>query len=110
MPLPVAPANRLLQAAFGASGLPPPRAAVHSNSPSFTRSMVGSSDGLALVSQAQAQADERSGLFRRVRVVMPGAARAIGAMIRGVGQPTPDLVAVLDALWSAATSGKYRSR
>lgn len=106
LPLPESPASRLLHAAHVACGLPAPRAAVRSNSPTFTRTMVAGSDWLALTPQAQAQEDERSGLYRRVPVALPGGSRAVGATTRRVDRPSPDLAAVVDALQAAAASGK----
>lgn len=102
MPLPGAPANELLYAAHAACGVAAPRAAVHSNSPMFTRSMLANNDLLAVAPFGQSLEDEASGLFRRVAVALPGSARAIGATVREIGQPSPDLLAVLEAMRTAA--------
>lgn len=102
LPLPGTPANELIGAAHAACGLAPPRAALHSNSPMFTRSMLATSDLLAVAPREQSLEDEASGLFRRVPIALPGATRPIGVALRETGQPSPDLLGVLGAMRHAA--------
>lgn len=96
------PASAALLRVFTTAGLSPPSATLQANSPSLTRAMVLQTDRLAITSRCQAMAEERSGQLRIVPVDLPATNRPIGMVIRSIGEPSPDLQAVLDALRAAA--------
>lgn len=103
LPLPGTPANELICAAHAACGLAPPEATLHSNSAMFTRSMIATSNLLAVAPRDQALADEASGLFRRLPVALAGAPpRPIGVALREADDPSPSLLVVLSAMRDAA--------
>lgn len=102
VPLAGTPASAALRHAFASSGLEPPTSVLQANNAPFTRALVRDTDRLALTSRGQALEDERLGLFKLVPVVLPGTTRQIGIAVRDTGIPSPDLVAVLQALRDAA--------
>jgi len=102
LPLPGTPASELISTAHAACGLTAPVATLHSNSAMFTRSMLATSDLLAVAPRDQSLADEASGLFRRLPVALPGATRPVGAAVRASGQPSAGLLEVLGAMRDAA--------
>lgn len=104
MPLHCTPAITALRHAFACAGVPPPVPALHSNNAALTDAMLRGSDRLALTSRGQALHDERSGRVRRVPVELPGTDRPIGMAIRTLGEPSPDLAVVLDALRESAAA------
>jgi LysR family transcriptional regulator of gallate degradation len=96
------PAGAALERAFAGEGLAPPAGVLQASSMPFTHAMLRHTDRLALTSRGQAVDDERTGLFRRVPVRLPGTARPIGIAVRDTGAPSPDLAGVLQALREAA--------
>ena len=104
LPLHCAPAITALRHAFACAGVPPPVSALHSNNAALTDAMLRGSDRLALTSRGQALHDERIGRARRVPVELPGTDRPIGVAIRKMGEPSPDLAVILDALRESAAA------
>jgi DNA-binding transcriptional LysR family regulator len=103
VPLPGTPAATALEQAFALHGLNPPGEALQATGALFTRALVARTDFLALASSGQALEDERAGLLRVVPVGLPGMARAIGFAVRNVGDPSPDVAALLQELRSSAS-------
>jgi LysR family transcriptional regulator, regulator for genes of the gallate degradation pathway len=101
-PLQGTPASAALLRVFAAAGLSLPSATLQANSPSMTRAMVLQTNRLALTSRCQAMAEERGGQLRMVPVDLPATTRHIGMAIRSIGEPSPDLQVLQDALREAA--------
>ncbi|WP_119157811.1 LysR family transcriptional regulator [Caldimonas tepidiphila] len=107
VPLAGTPASVALHRAFASRGLPPPAGCLQANSPSLTRELVLQTDRLALSSRGQlgeAQGAGAGGLCI-VPVALPGTVRPIGAVIRSLGEPSPDLQAFLAELRAAVPAG-----
>jgi LysR family transcriptional regulator of gallate degradation len=102
VPLPGTPASAALERTFAAQGLAPPLGALQANSAAFTRALVRSTDRLALASRGQELEDESIGVLRIVPVRLAGTVRTIGVAVRSTGEPSPDLLVLLDALRDAA--------
>ena len=98
VPLKNTPARAALHDAFAAESLEPPGDALQATSTIFTRAIVGGSDHLALASIGEAQKDEAAGLLRIVPIKLQGAKRNIGIAVRAIGDLSPDLQALVEAL------------
>ncbi|WP_354003685.1 LysR substrate-binding domain-containing protein [Ramlibacter aurantiacus] len=98
VPLPNTPARAALERAFTAAGLAPPDDFVQATSSGFTRAIVSGTDYLAFASMGQARRDERAGILRVVPVPMSSTTRKIGIAMRSGGEPSPDLLALLESL------------
>lgn len=101
-PLHGSPAADVLMRVFKNAGVAPPSDRLQANSPSMTRALVLDSGRLALTSRSQVQAEERGGQIRIVPMALPETMRRIGMTTRAVGEPSPDLQAVQDALRESA--------
>jgi DNA-binding transcriptional LysR family regulator len=102
VPLDGTPASAALRRSFDAIGLAPPVGALQANGPGFTRAAIARTDRLALASRAQALQDAAAGHLRVVPVALPGTTRRIGLTTRSIGDPSPDLQALVAALRRAA--------
>jgi LysR family transcriptional regulator of gallate degradation len=98
VPLPATPARVALERVFAEQGLALPRDQLQATSAQFTRTIVAHTDHLALASRGQALEDERVGFLRIVPVVMGSMSREIGIALRGGGESSPDLRALVEAL------------
>lgn len=106
LPLPDTPAHAALLRAFDALRLAVPPGALRANSPGFTRATIAGTDRLALVSRGQALQDERAGWLRIVPVPLPGTMRPIGLCSRAIGDPSPELAALMTHLREAAAASR----
>lgn len=104
LPLPDTPAHAALRRAFEAFGLPLPAGALRANSPGFTRATIAGTDRLALASRGPASLEERAGRLRIVPVALPGTRRPIGLTVRAIGEPSPELAALIARLREAASA------
>ncbi|MEI7444102.1 MAG: LysR family transcriptional regulator, partial [Burkholderiales bacterium] len=103
LPLPGTPGHAALRRAFDALGLPPPAGGLLANSPGFTRATLADTDRLAIASRGHADLEARAGRLRIVPVALPGTRRAIGMTARAIGDPSPELAALMERLREAAT-------
>jgi LysR family transcriptional regulator of gallate degradation len=102
MPLAGTPSRELFERAFRAESSEPPITQVEANSPSIVRTLLLSSDRLALVSHRQIQHELRQGILAILPVAVKLAPRTIGiARLRNT-EPSPGMLALLDALREVA--------
>lgn len=101
-PLQATPANQALEKIFAEQGLQLPPARLRATSPNMTRALVLQSDHCALMSRAEALAEERRGAVAMVPITLPGTVRPIGLVRRAIGQPSPDLQLLLEVLEECA--------
>jgi LysR family transcriptional regulator of gallate degradation len=104
LPLPDTPAHAALRRAFDAFGLPLPADGLSANSPGFTRATIAATDRLALASRGPARQEERAGRVAIVPVALPGTMRPIGMTTRAIGEPSPDLAALMACVRDAAAA------
>ena len=109
LPLPGTPAHAALQRAFAAAGLALPREAAQATSALFTRAFVARTDCLTLATRSQAIEDRASGQLGIAPLRLSGSERPIGISTRSIGEPSPDLMVVVEALRSAAAAGHSRN-
>jgi len=102
VPLQGTPASLALERVFASQGLAPPPGRLQASSGAFTSALVSQTDRLALASYGQARQDQRAGALRLVPVPLHGTARKIGVAVRDSGEPSPDLLVLLEALRAAA--------
>jgi len=98
VPLAGTPSRELFERAFHSESVQPPVAQLEANSPSIVRTLLLSSDRLALVSHRQIQHELRQGILVILPVEVKLARRTIGiARLRNT-EPSPGMLALLDAL------------
>ncbi|WP_438390350.1 LysR family transcriptional regulator [Caballeronia sp. DA-9] len=98
VPLAGTPSRVLFDGAFRAESVEPPNTQLEANSPSIVRTLLLSSDRLALVSHRQIQHELRQGILVILPVEVKFARRTIGiARLRNT-EPSPGMLALLDAL------------
>ena len=97
VPLPGTPARAAFERAFRAESVDPPQTQLQANSPAIVRSLLLSSDRLALLSTRQVQQELRQGILVVVPVAVQHTQRTIGlAHLRG-SKPSPGLVVLINA-------------
>jgi LysR family transcriptional regulator of gallate degradation len=102
VPLAGTPSRELFERAFRAESSEPPITQLEANSPSIVRTLLLSSDRLALVSPRQIQHELRQGILAILPVAVKLAPRTIGiARLRNT-EPSPGMLALLDALREVA--------
>lgn len=97
-PLVGTPSRELFERAFRAEAVEPPVAQLEANSPSIVRTLLLSSDRLALLSHRQIQHELRQGILVIVPVEVQRARRTIGIARLRNSEPSPGMLALLDAL------------
>lgn len=98
VPLERTPSRELFERAFRAESSEPPLTQLEVNSPSIVRTLLLSSDRLALVSHRQIHHELRQGILAILPVAVKLARRTIGiARLRNT-EPSPGMLALLDAL------------
>jgi LysR family transcriptional regulator of gallate degradation len=103
VPLAGTPSRDLFDRAFRVEAVEPPLTQLEANSPSIVRTLLLSSDRLALVSHRQIQHELRQGILAIVPVEVKLAWRTIGiARLRNT-EPSPGMLALLDELRVVAT-------
>ena len=110
-PLPETPADRLLQSLFDQHGLPAPSRQLCAGSPMMTLAYVLQSDLLAIASRGHALLDDHGGRIRIVPVQLPTISRRIGLLVRTLTEPSPPLLAFLEACREATQAlpgARYR--
>lgn len=102
VPLPNTMTRASFEAAFQSEGiaLPPVRLEVHN--PMAVRSILLTSDYLALLSPHQIRADIASGQLAVLPIALRGTQRTIGLTLRRDGSPSPGVKALREALRLAA--------
>ena len=99
VPLEGTPASAALTNAFVEQGLAAPLGSLRASSPAMTRALVLQTGRLAVASRGQAlEENHAGGLLRIVPVPLPGTKRSIGVIVRGEGEPAPDLRALIDEM------------
>lgn len=106
VPLPDTPADAALRRGFASLGLAPPAGSLRANSPGFTRATLATTDRLAMMSRGQALQDAQAGALRIVPVALPGTTRAIGMTVRTIGEPAPEVAALMDCLRASAADAR----
>jgi LysR family transcriptional regulator of gallate degradation len=103
VPLAGTPSRELFERAFRAESAEPPGTQLEANSPSIVRTLLLSSDRLALISRRQIHHELRQGILVVVPVEVKLARRTIGiARLRNT-EPSPGMLALLDALRAVST-------
>jgi LysR family transcriptional regulator of gallate degradation len=102
VPLAGTPSRELFERAFRAESSEPPITQLEANSPSIVRTLLLSSDRLALVSHRQIQHELRQGILAIVPVAVKLAPRTIGIARLKNTEPSPGMLALLDALRAVA--------
>jgi LysR family transcriptional regulator, regulator for genes of the gallate degradation pathway len=98
VPLTGTPSRKLFEHAFCVEAVEPPAAQLEANSPSIVRTLLLSSNRLALLSRRQIQHELRQGILVVVPVEVKLARRTIGiARLRNT-EPSPGMLALLDSL------------
>ena len=100
-PLPDTPADRLLQSLFSQVGLPAPSGRLCANSPTMTLACVLQLNLLAIASRGHVLLDDHGGQVRIVPLPLPSISRRIGLLMRALTEPSPPLLAFLDACHEA---------
>jgi LysR family transcriptional regulator of gallate degradation len=96
-PLRGTPGRAVYESAFEAESVAPPRTQLEANSPSIVRSLLLSSDRLALLSTRQVQQELRQGILIVVPVAVKQTRRTIGlTRLRG-SEPSPGLMALIQS-------------
>ena len=103
VPLAGTPAHAALERAFASEGLPAPQGHLRAGSPALTRALALQTGRLAIASRGEALLAGTPGL-RVVPVPLPATTREIGIVWRAMGEPSPDLLALQDALRGAAAA------
>lgn len=98
LPLPGTPARVALERAFTAAGLPPPRAALQSNSVPFSHSLAAHSDHLTLSARRQVQVERVAGVLGIVPVPLGTLQRTVGLLVRSDAPAPPELQGLITAL------------
>lgn len=101
-PLPGTPARAAFERAFAAAGLEAPPVMLQVNAPAVVRSVLMSSDAVAMLSPLQIRAELDSGLLALLPVPVQGTERAIGVTQRRDGLPSPACLRLLDELQAVA--------
>jgi len=104
LPLAGTPSRGAFERAFRAEGVEPPRAAVEGNSPSIVRTLLLSSDRLALLSTRQVLQELQQGILTVVPVPVSAeqTQRRIGLVYLRDAEPSPAMTAFLDAVRQVA--------
>ena len=97
VPLPETPAARVMSDAFAAVGLelPPDRICV--GSPALTQAFVKQTGRLALASSGHMCVQDADPCLQALCVRLPLTRRAIGVVVRSMGEPSPELRLFLEA-------------
>jgi LysR family transcriptional regulator of gallate degradation len=97
VPLPGTPARAAFERAFRAAAVEPPRAQLQGNSPAIVRSLLLSSDRLALLSPRQVRQELCQGILSVVPVTVTQTRRTIGLARLRCSEPSPGLAVLLEA-------------
>ncbi len=108
LPLPGTRSRAALQRLFDAAGLPLPHEALQATGALFTRTFMAQADCLSLAPRRQAMADRDAGHLEIAPITIADSSRAIGIYTRSIGEPSPDLQAVVEALRAAPAHGAVR--
>ena len=108
MPLAGTPSHAAFERAFRADGVEPPAARLQGNSPAIVRSLLLSSDRLALLSVRQVQHELQQHILKVVPVDVRHTERRIGLATLRDSVPSPGMTVLLCALrdLAGATPGK----
>ena len=108
MPLAGTPSHAAFERAFRADGVEPPAARLQGNSPAIVRSLLLSSDRLALLSVRQVQHELQQRILKVVPVDVRHTERRIGLATLRDSVPSPGMTVLLCALrdLAGATRGK----
>jgi LysR family transcriptional regulator of gallate degradation len=98
VPLAGTPSRDAFERAFRAEAVEPPVAQLEVNSPSIVRTLLLSSERLALLSPRQVQQELRQGILAVVPVEVKLARRTIGIARLRNSEPSPGMLALLEAL------------
>lgn len=108
-PLPGSPAHAAFERAFEAEGVPTPPIALQAFSAPIIRSVLMSSDHIAMVSPMQIGAELAAGTLTLLPVPVRGTERAIGIAQRRGGVASPACRALLRELRAVAAAAEHRS-
>lgn len=103
-PLAGTPAEAAFERVFAAAGERRPRVDLMTHSTSIVRSVLRSSDHVALLSPLQVRAELDDGVLCELPLRLPGTERAIGITLRRDGQPSSACVRLLAELRAVAAA------
>lgn len=96
------PAHKQFSSMFAEAGLPQPQSQIESGSVLLMRELLGQSDLLGCIPAAQAHAELRRGLLKRLAVDFQPPGRRIGLTLRAGWKPTVGQRLMLDAIRQTA--------